>query len=97
MTNEELAKLEPATIRTVSAALQDAIDFRKGRGAMLASLPTPAPKNAQLEQIENALADARNHMALIPANNKLAIGIQKQIIQRYEAQIKELGGDQWLS
>lgn len=65
--------------------------------APLRTAVQPVPKNAQLEQIENALTDAKNHLLLIPANNKLAIGIQKQIIQRYEAQIKELGGDQWLS
>lgn len=96
MTNEELAKLEPATIRTVSAALQDSIDFRKGRGAMLASLPTPAPKNAQLEQIENALADAKAHKLYIQHNPK-ALENQDKIIARYEKQIAELKGDQWLN
>lgn len=41
MTDEEIAKLDPVTIRSVSAALRHAIDFIKGRGAMLRSLMRP--------------------------------------------------------
>lgn len=60
--------------------------------------PKPAQKSQQLEQLESALAAARNHMNLIPTHNELARGIQRRIIANYEAQIRGMtGGTEWLS
>lgn len=56
------------------------------------------PPTSQLRQLEDALEAARTHMLIIPPSNKLAQGIQKQIIARYEAQISELkGAKEWLN
>jgi hypothetical protein len=64
------------------------------------ALPKPAPKSTALKQLEDALASAESHLALLRGrcgHNTAAIRNQLQIIEQYKARIKELSEDSWLS
>ena len=59
-------------------------------------LPKARPKSAQLQQLEAALAAAKNHRLVIPPANLQAIRIQDQIIAQWEQRIASLTGGSWL-
>lgn len=69
------------------------------RERMISQMPVnnARTKSKLQEQTEAALADAKNHLELIPRTNKLALKLQQQIIAGWEKRLQEMGGDSWLT
>ena len=52
MTHEELARLDPQVVRSMTDALRHTIDYHKGRGAMLRSLRSDSQTAATVDTPE---------------------------------------------